>query len=249
MKVLVAVKRALDYNLRPRIKADHSGVDLTNLKMSINPFDEIAVEEAVRLKEAGRVAEVVVVSVGPSGVQETLRSALALGADRAIHVDTEEEVLPLSVAKILKNIVFKENPTIILLGKQAIDDDCNQTGQMLAGLLGWSQGTFISKIELQDSKLHITREVDGGLETIACSLPVVLTTDLRLNEPRYPSLPNMMKAKQKSLEKVTPGELGVAITQTQKVISVTEPASRSAGRKVFSVQELVHCLQNEAQVL
>jgi electron transfer flavoprotein beta subunit len=238
MKILVAVKRVIDFNVKPRVKMDGSGVDLANVKMSMNPFDEIAVEEAIRLKEKGKASEIVAVSIGPAKAQETLRTALAMGADRAILVQTDEEVEPLGVAKILARIAEEEKPEIVILGKQAIDDDNNATGQMLAALLGWPQGTFASKIELGDGAT-VTREVDGGLETVALKLPAVITTDLRLNEPRYASLPNIMKAKSKPLVTKTPEELGVDIARRLEVLKVAEPAKRQAGIKVASVDELV----------
>ena len=239
MKLLVAVKRVIDFNVKPRVKMDGSGVDLANVKMSMNPFDEIAVEEAIRLKEKGVATEIVAVSIGPAKAQETLRTALAMGADRAILVQTEEEVEPLAVAKILKGIAGEENPDLIILGKQAIDDDSNQTGQMLAALLGWPQGTFASKVEAQGSQLNVTREVDGGLETVSLSTPAVVTTDLRLNEPRYASLPNIMKAKSKPLVTKSPGDFGVDVAPRLETLKVTEPAKRQAGVKVGSVEELV----------
>jgi len=238
MKILVAVKRVIDFNVKPRVKMDGSGVDLANVKMSMNPFDEIAVEEAIRLKEKGKASEIVAVSIGPAKAQETLRTTLAMGADRAILVQTDEEVEPLGVAKILAKIVEEEKPELVILGKQAIDDDNNATGQMLAALLGWPQGTFASKIELGDGAT-VTREVDGGLETVALKLPAVVTTDLRLNEPRYASLPNIMKAKSKPLATKTPDELGVDIGRRLEVLKVVEPAKRQAGIKVASVDELV----------
>jgi len=249
MKLLVPVKRVIDYNVKVRVKADQSGVDLANVKMSMNPFDEISVEEAVRLKEAGSVEEIVAVSVGPQQAQETIRTALAMGADRGILVKTEETVEPLAVAKILKAIVAEENPDLVILGKQAIDDDCNQTGQMLAALLGWPQGTFASKVELADGKVNVTREVDGGLQTVALNVPAIITTDLRLNEPRYASLPNIMKAKKKPIDEKTPEDYGVDIAPRLSVLKVTEPATREAGVKVASVAELVDKLKNEAGVI
>ena len=243
MKVLVSVKRVLDYNVKPRVKADGSGVDLANVKMSMNPFDEIAVEEAIRLKEKGAATEIVAVSVGPAKAQETLRTALAMGADRAILVQTPEdigaEVEPLAVAKILKAIAEDEQPGLIILGKQAIDDDCNQTGQMLAALMGRAQGTFASKVELADGKVRVTREVGGGLETVSLALPAIVTTDLRLNEPRYASLPNIMKAKSKPLAVKSPADLGVDTAPRLKTTHVAEPPVRKAGIKVGSVDELV----------
>jgi electron transfer flavoprotein beta subunit len=238
MKVLVPVKRVLDYNVKPRVKADGTGVDLANVKMSMNPFDEIAVEEAIRLKAAG-VTEIVVVSIGEAKAQETLRTALAMGADRAILVTSEEKVEPLGVAKILAKIVEEEQPSLVILGKQAIDDDNNQTGQMLAGLLGWGQGTFASKVELAADSVTVTREVDGGLETDKFPLPAIVTTDLRLNEPRYASLPNIMKAKSKPLAQKTPADFGVDVTPRIKTLKVVEPGKRSAGVKVADVDELV----------
>ena len=249
MKVLVPVKRVIDYNVKVRVKADGSGVDLANVKMSMNPFDEIAVEEAVRLLEAGTVTEVVVVSMGIQQCQETIRTALAMGADRGIHVKTDDELQPLAVAKLLAKIVEKEAPDVVILGKQAIDDDSNQAGQMLAGLLGWSQGTFASKIELADGKVNVTREVDGGLETLAITLPAIITADLRLNEPRYASLPNIMKAKKKTIDEMSPEELGVDVAPRLTTLKVTEPVKREGGVKVESVAELVDKLKNEAGVI
>ena len=239
MKLLVAVKRVIDFNVKPRVRMDGSGVDLANVKMSMNPFDEIAVEEAIRLKEKGIATEIVAVSIGPAKAQETLRTALAMGADRAILVQTEEEVEPLAVAKILKGIAAEENPDLIILGKQAIDDDSNQTGQMLAALLDWPQGTFASKVEVAGNDLNVTREVDGGLETVKLATPAVVTTDLRLNEPRYASLPNIMKAKSKPLATKSPGDYGVDVAPRLETIKVTEPPKRQAGIKVGSVDELV----------
>jgi electron transfer flavoprotein beta subunit len=244
MKVLVPVKRVLDYNVKPRVKADGSGVDLANVKMSMNPFDEIAVEEAIRLKEKAGVTEIVVVSVGEAKCQETLRTALAMGADRAILVQTDERVEPLGVAKILAKIVEEESPELVILGKQAIDDDNNQTGQMLAGLLGWGQGAFASKVEIADGRAKVTREVDGGLETDDLKLPAIVTTDLRLNEPRYASLPNIMKAKSKPLAQKTPADYGVDVAPRLETLKVVEPAKRSAGVKVGSVDELVAKLKS-----
>ena len=238
MKVLVPVKRVLDYNVKPRVKADGSGVDLANVKMSMNPFDEIAVEEAIRLKAAG-VTEIVVVSIGEAKAQETLRTALAMGADRAILVTSEQKVEPLGVAKILAKIVEEEQPSLVILGKQAIDDDNNQTGQMLAGLLGWGQGTFASKVELAGDSVTVTREVDGGLETDRFPLPAIVTTDLRLNEPRYASLPNIMKAKSKPMAQKTPADYGVDVTPRVSTLKVVEPGKRQAGIKVADVDELV----------
>ncbi|MDO6415956.1 electron transfer flavoprotein subunit beta/FixA family protein [Sphingomonas sp. BIUV-7] len=239
MKVLVPVKRVIDYNVKPRVKMDGTGVDLANVKMSMNPFDEIAVEEAIRLREKGAATEIVAVSVGPQKAQETLRTALAMGADRAILVMTDDEVEPLAVAKILKAIADEEAPGLVILGKQAIDDDSNQTGQMLAALLGWGQGTFASKVEVTGDAVAVTREVDGGLETVSLKLPAIVTTDLRLNEPRYASLPNIMKAKSKPLLQKTPADYGVETTPRLKTLKVVEPAKRSAGIKVAGVDELV----------
>ena len=239
MKLIVAVKRVIDFNVKPRIKMDGSGVDLANVKMSMNPFDEIAVEEAIRLKEKGVATEIVAVSIGPAKAQETLRTALAMGADRAILVQTDEEVEPLGVAKILAKIAGDEQPGMIVLGKQAIDDDSNQTGQMLAALLGWPQGTFASKVEPGDGSVKVTREVDGGLETVELKLPAVVTTDLRLNEPRYASLPNIMKAKSKPLATTSPEELGVDIAKRIETLKVSEPPRRQAGIRVNSVDELI----------
>ncbi len=249
MKILVPVKRVIDYNVKVRVKPDGSGVDLANVKMSMNPFDEIAVEEALRLKEAGKATEVVVVSVGPQQATETLRTGLAMGADRGILVKTDETTEPLAVAKILKGIVEAEEPGLVILGKQAIDDDCNQTGQMLAALLGWAQGTFASKVDLGDGTVDVTREVDGGLQTVKLRMPAIVTTDLRLNEPRYASLPNIMKAKKKPIDEKTPDDFGVDIAPRLTVIKTAEPASRQAGVKVGSVAELVDKLKNEAGVL
>ena len=249
MKVLVPVKRVIDYNVKIRVKSDQSGVELANVKMSMNPFDEIAVEEALRLREAGKVTEVVAVSIGVKQAQETLRNALAMGADRGILVETDEEVQPLAVAKTLKAVIEKEQPDIAILGKQAIDDDCNQTAQMLAGLLGWSQATYASKVELGDGVAAVTREVDGGLETIEVKLPTIISTDLRLNEPRYASLPNIMKAKKKPIDMMTPADLGVDMTPRLKTIKVEEPPKRQAGVKVADVAELVDKLKNEAKVI
>jgi electron transfer flavoprotein beta subunit len=249
MKILVPVKRVVDFNVKVRVKADQSGVDLANIKMSMNPFDEIAVEEAVRLKDAGKATEIVVISIGPSQATETLRTALAMGADRAILVKADGEVEPLAVAKLLKAIVETEQPQLVITGKQAIDDDCNQTGQMLAALLGWGQGTFAHKLELGDGVAKIEREVDGGLQTVEVKLPAVVTTDLRLNEPRYASLPNIMKAKKKPLDEKTAAGLGVDITPRLRVLKVSEPAKRIAGVKVGSVAELLEKLKNEAGVI
>ena len=249
MKILVAVKRVVDYNVKVRVKSDQSGVDIANVKMSMNPFDEIAIEEAVRLKEAGIATEVIALSAGPTACQETLRTALAIGADRAILVETELALQPLAVAKILANIAQKEGAQIILLGKQAIDDDSNQTGQMLASLLDLPQATFASKVVIADGKAQVTREVDGGLETISLSLPAVITTDLRLNEPRYVTLPNIMKAKKKPIDVVKPEELGIDIAPRLTTLKVQEPAQRSAGVMVADVAALVEKLKNEAKVI
>ena len=249
MKVLVPVKRVVDYNVKVRVKADGSGVETANVKMSMNPFDEIAVEEAVRLKEAGVVKEILVVSCGTAASQETLRTALALGADRAILVESDAELQPLAVAKLLKAVVEKEKPDFAILGKQAIDDDCNQTGQMLSALLGWSQATFASKVKIADGKAEVTREVDGGLETIAIKLPAVITADLRLNEPRYVTLPNIMKAKKKPLETLKPDALGVDVSPRLSTLKVEEPPKRKAGVKVADAKALVEKLRNEAKVI
>ncbi len=249
MKILVAVKRVIDYNVKPLVKSDGTGVELANVKMSMNPFDEIALEQAVREKEAGHASEVVAVSVGPQAAQDTLRTALAVGADRAILVQTDEEVEPLTVAKILKAVVENEKPDMVFLGKQAIDDDSNQTGQMLAALLGWGQATFASKIELKDGEAIVTREVDGGLQTVAVKLPAVMTADLRLNEPRYASLPNIMRARKKPIEQKTLAELGVTNKQRLKILKVEEPQTRKAGVKVKNVAELVEKLKQDAGVL
>ncbi|MCK8653398.1 MULTISPECIES: electron transfer flavoprotein subunit beta/FixA family protein [Burkholderiales] len=251
MKILVPVKRVVDYNVKVRVKSDGTGVDTANVKMSMNPFDEIAVEEAVRLKEKGVASEVIAVSCGDAKCQETLRTAMAIGADRAILVETpaDLELQPLAVAKLLKALVDKEQPGLIILGKQAIDDDANQTGQMLAALANLPQGTFASKVEVVDGKVHVTREVDGGLETLALSLPAVVTTDLRLNEPRYVTLPNIMKAKKKQLDTLKPEDLGVDVTPRLKTLKVTEPAKRGAGVKVADVAALVEKLKNEAKVI
>ncbi|WPH23318.1 electron transfer flavoprotein subunit beta/FixA family protein [Variovorax paradoxus] len=249
MKILVAVKRVVDYNVKVRVKSDHTGVDIANVKMSMNPFDEIAVEEAVRLKEKGVASEIVAVSCGPARCEETLRTAMAIGADRGILVETTEELQPLAVAKLLKALVDREQPGLVILGKQAIDDDCNQTGQMLAALADLPQATFASKVEVAEGKATVTREVDGGLETISVSLPAVVTTDLRLNEPRYVTLPNIMKAKKKPLETVKPEDLGVALKPYLKTLKVTEPAKRSAGIKVPDVTTLVQKLKTEAKVI
>ncbi len=249
MKILVPVKRVVDYNVKVRVKADASGVDLANVKMSMNPFDEIAVEEAVRLKEAGIATEVVAVSCGPAACQETLRTAMAIGADRGILVETDVELQPLAVAKLLKALCDREQPQLVVCGKQAIDDDANQTGQMLAALSGWPQATFASKVVIADGKATVTREIDGGLETLQLSLPAVVTTDLRLNEPRYATLPNIMKAKKKPLDTVKPDALGVDVAPRLKTLKVVEPAKRSAGVKVADVAELVNKLKNEAKVI
>ena len=249
MKVLVAVKRVVDYNVKVRVKSDGTGVDIANVKMSMNPFDEIAVEEATRLKEKGMATEVIAISCGPTQCQETLRTAMAIGADRAIHVETNEELQPLAVAKLLKAIFDKEQPGLVILGKQAIDDDCNQTGQMLAALADLPQATFASKVEIVDGKAHVTREVDGGLETLSVSLPAVITTDLRLNEPRYVTLPNIMKAKKKQLDVFKPEDLGVDVKPRIKTLKVSEPAKRGAGIKVPDVATLVDKLKNVAKVI
>ena len=249
MKVLVSVKRVVDYNVKVRVKADGSGVDTANVKMSMNPFDEIAVEEAVRLKEKGVATEIVAVSCGPTACQETLRTALALGADRAILVQTDVELQPLAVAKLLQAIVAKEQPKLVIMGKQAIDDDANQTGQMLAALLGWPQGTYASKVEIAGERATVKREVDGGLETIETGLPAVVTTDLRLNEPRYATLPNIMKAKKKPMETMTPAALNVDVATRITTLKVVEPPKRKGGGKVADVAELVAKLRNEAKVI
>jgi electron transfer flavoprotein beta subunit len=249
MKVLVAVKRVVDYNVKVRVKSDHTGVDTANVKMSMNPFDEIAIEEAVRLKEKGVATEIIAVSLGVSACQETIRTALAMGADRGILVETDVDLQPLAVAKMLKALAEKEQPKLIILGKQAIDDDMNATGQMLAAMLGWPQGTFASKLAIEGDGITVTREVDGGLETIALSLPAIITTDLRLNEPRYASLPNIMKARKKTIDVVKPADLGVDPTPRLTVVKVNEPAKRQAGKKVGSVQELVEKLRSEAKVI
>ncbi len=251
MKILVPVKRVVDFNVKIRVKSDASGIDLANVKMSMNPFDEIAVEEAVRIKEKGGADEIVIVSVGPAKAQETVRTALAIGADRGILVETADgaAVEPLAVAKLLKSVVEAEKPELVILGKQAIDDDCNQTGQMLAALLGWPQGTFASKLVLESGSVLVTREGDGGLETVRLKTPAIITTDLRLNEPRYPSLPNIMKAKKKPLDVKKPADLGVDIAPRLKVLRIAEPATRKAGVKVGSVAELVQKLKTEAGVL
>lgn len=254
MKVLVPVKRVLDYNVKARVKSDGSGIDLANVKMSMNPFDEIAIEEAVRLKEKGTVSEIITVTIGPDKAQETLRTALAVGADRAIHIKTDAPtdiggVEPLAVAKALKALVEKENPNFMIMGKQSIDDDSNQVGQMLAALLGWGQATFASEIVISGESAKVTREIDGGLETLETKLPAVLTTDLRLNEPRYAKLPDIMKAKQKPLEELSPEDVGVDFTPRLQVVSVSEPAKREAGIKVESVDALVDKLKNDAKVI
>ena len=248
MKVLVPVKRVMDYNVKARVKSDGTGVDLANVKMSMNPFDEIAVEEAVRLKEAGTATEVIAVSCGVAACQETLRTAMAIGADRAVLVESDAELQPLAVAKLLKAVADKESPQLVILGKQAIDDDSNQVGQMLAALLGWPQATFASKVVIADGKATVTREVDGGLETVALTLPAVVTTDLRLNEPRYATLPNIMKAKKKTLDTLKPDALGVDVSPRLTTVRVSEPPKRSAGIKVADVAQLVDKLKNEAKV-
>lgn len=249
MKILVPVKRVVDYNVKVRVKADGTGVDIANVKMSMNPFDEIAIEEAVRLKEKGAATEVIAVSCGVAQCQETLRTALAIGADRAIHVETDTELQPLAVAKLLAALVAKEAPGLVILGKQAIDDDANQTGQMLAALADLPQATFASKVEVAGDRVEVTREIDGGLEVLSLGLPAIVTTDLRLNEPRYVTLPNIMKAKKKPLDKVTPAELGVDVTPRLKTLKVAEPAGRKAGIKVADVAALVDKLKNEAKVI
>jgi electron transfer flavoprotein beta subunit len=249
MKILVSVKRVIDYNVKVRVRPDGSGVETANVKMSMNPFDEIAVEEAVRLREAGAAAEVVVVSCGPQACQETLRTALAIGADRAILVESTEDLQPLAVSKLLKKVIEKEQPKLVILGKQAIDDDSNQTGQMLAALLGWPQATFASKVKLEGEMAQVTREVDGGLETLSIRLPAVVTTDLRLNEPRYVTLPNIMKAKKKTLETLKPDALGVDVTPRLATLKVVEPSKRKAGVKVADVKALLGKLRDEAKVL
>jgi electron transfer flavoprotein beta subunit len=249
MKILVPVKRVVDFNVKIRVKPDGSGVELANIKMSMNPFDEIAVEEALRLKEAGKATEIIAVSIGPAQASETIRTALAMGADRGILVKTDATVEPLAVAKILKSIVEAEKPGLVILGKQAIDDDCNQTGQMLAALLGWAQGTFASKIGIDGDTVTVTREVDGGLQTVKLKAPVIVTTDLRLNEPRYASLPNIMKAKKKPIEEKTPDAYGVDIKPRLQIVKTSEPPGRKSGVKVVSVAELVAKLKDEAGVL
>jgi len=249
LKVLVPVKRVVDYNVKVRVKSDGTGVDIANVKMSMNPFDEIAIEEAVRLRESGTATEVVAISAGVAGCQETLRTAMAIGADRGILVETDAELQPLAVAKLLKALVEKEQPKLVILGKQAIDDDANQTGQMLAALLGWPQATFASKVVISGDKATVTREVDGGLETLEMSLPAIITTDLRLNEPRYATLPNIMKAKKKPLDTLTPDALGVDVAPRLKTLKVAEPAKRQAGVKVADVADLIAKLKNEAKVI
>ncbi|HTW51834.1 MAG TPA: electron transfer flavoprotein subunit beta/FixA family protein [Stellaceae bacterium] len=249
MKALVAVKRVVDYNVKVRVKADHTGVETANVKMSMNPFDEIAVEEALRLREAGTVDEVIAVSCGIQQCQETIRTALAMGADRGVLVQTDAELQPLAVAKLLKAVIEKEGPEIVIIGKQAIDDDCNQTGQMLAALLGWPQATFASKLTIGNGGAEVTREVDGGLETVKLKMPAVVTTDLRLNEPRYASLPNIMKAKKKPIDVVSPDDLGVDVTPRLVTLKVEEPAKRQGGVKVGSIEELVTKLKTEARVI
>jgi electron transfer flavoprotein beta subunit len=249
MKVLVPVKRVIDYNVKVRVKADQTGVELANVKMAMNPFDEIAVEQALRLREAGTAEEVVAVSIGPAQNQETIRTALAMGADRGIHIEAPHDIEPLAVAKLLKAVVANENPGLVLVGKQAIDDDCNQTGQMLAALLGWAQGMFVSALEIAGDKVKVTREVDGGLEHIEIKMPAIVTVDLRLNEPRYASLPNIMKAKKKPLDSLNAADLGVDIAPRLTIVKVEEPAARAAGVKVADVQELVNKLKNEAKVI
>jgi len=249
MKVLVGVKRVIDYNVKIRVKSDGSGVETQNVKMSMNPFDEIAVEEAIRMKEAGTASEIVAVSMGPQQCQETIRTALAMGADRGIHVLTDATLEPLAVAKLLKAVVDEEKPELVILGKQAIDDDANQTGQMLSALLGWSQGTFASKIEKANGELSVTREVDGGLETVKLKMPAVVTTDLRLNEPRYASLPNIMKAKKKPIDQKSPADLGVDTAPRLEILKVSEPSKRESGEMVPDVATLVAKLKNEAKVI
>ena len=249
MKVLVPVKRVIDYNVKVRVKADNSGVELANVKMAMNPFDEIAVEQALRLKEAGGAEEVIVVSIGPAQNQETIRTGLAMGADRGIHIEASHDIEPLAVAKLLKAVVERENPGLVLVGKQAIDDDCNQTGQMLAALLGWAQGTFVSALDVAGDKAKIVREVDGGLEHLEIKMPAIVSVDLRLNEPRYASLPNIMKAKKKPLDSLTVDDLGVDIKPRLTIVKVEEPAARKAGIKVADVKELVEKLKNETKVI
>ena len=249
MKILVPVKRVVDYNVKIKVKNDNSGVDLENVKMAMNPFDEIAVEEAVRLKEKKLCDEIIAISIGSLKSEETIRTALAMGADKGILVETSEDVQPLEVAKILNEIIKKNNPDLVLMGKQAIDDDSNQTGQMLAALLGWPQGTFASKLEINKQEINVTREIDGGLETLSIKMPAVVTTDLRLNEPRYASLPNIMKAKQKPIERIKSNDLGVDIKQRIKILEITEPPKKKAGIKVKSVEELVSRLHNDEKVI
>ena len=249
MKVLVPIKRVVDYNIKIRVKSDNSGVELSNVKMSMNPFDEIAVEEAIKLKEAGTVSEIIALSIGPQQSQETIRTALAMGADRGILVKTDELVEPLNVAKIIKAVSEEENPDLIILGKQAIDDDSNQTGQMLAAILGWSQGTFASELKISDGKANVVREIDGGLQTLEIKLPSIITTDLRLNEPRYASLPNIMKAKKKPIDEKLPEDYNLEISPMLEIVKVSEPAQREAGIKVETVEELVDKLKNEAGVI
>ncbi len=249
MKILVPVKRVVDYNVKIKIKSDNSGVDLENVKMAMNPFDEIAVEEAVRLKEKKLCDEIIAISIGSLKSEETIRTALAMGADKGILVETSEDVQPLEVAKILNEIIKKNNPDLVLMGKQAIDDDSNQTGQMLAALLGWPQGTFASKLEINKQEINVTREIDGGLETLSIKIPAVVTTDLRLNEPRYASLPNIMKAKQKPIERIKSNDLGVDIKQRIKILEITEPPKKEAGIKVKNVEELVSKLHNDEKVI
>ena len=249
MKIIVPIKRVVDYNVKIRVKSDHSGVELDNVKMSMNPFDEIAVEEAIRLKEAGIAEEIVALSIGPQQAQETIRTALAMGADRGILIKSDDSVTPLNVAKIIKAIAEKENPNLIILGKQAIDDDSNQTGQMLSALLGWSQGTFASEVKLENDNLLVTREIDGGLQTLKLTMPSIITTDLRLNEPRYASLPNIMKAKKKEITEINPEDLNISIEKNIEVVKVSEPSQREAGVKVETIDELVDKLKNEAGVI
>jgi electron transfer flavoprotein beta subunit len=249
MKILVAIKRVIDYNVKIRVKSDETGIETSNVKMSMNPFDEIAVEEGVRLRESGVADELIAVSIGPKQSQETIRTALAMGADRGVHIETNEEVEPLAVAKLLKALVKKENPDLVILGKQAIDDDSNQTGQMLAALMGWPQGTFASNLGISDGKATVTREVDGGLETIQINIPAIVTTDLRLNTPRYASLPNIMKAKKKAIDETSPEDLGVDISARLTIFKMTEPPSRQAGVIVEDVAQLVDKLRNEAKVI
>jgi len=249
MKVLIGIKRVIDYNVKVRVKSDQTGVETTNVKMSMNPFDEIAVEEGIQMLEAGVASEVIAVSMGPDQCQETIRTALAMGCDRGVHVNTDINLEPLAVAKLLASIVAKENPKLVILGKQAIDDDSNQTGQMLSAILGWSQGTFASNISIEDDNAKVTREIDGGLETLNIKLPSVITTDLRLNTPRYASLPNIMKAKKKPIDTVTPEQLEVDVTNRLSTIKVVDPPTREAGVKVETVQELVDKLKNEVKII